>query len=136
VAYEPGDVVTLDEGPSGRFLITRIEDGLMRDIEARQVESGDVGGDFGRSGHRQPGKDAGKGFSPVLHLMDLPLYRDGTGFARAAVAAKPWRRVALSVSPEAENFERRVVLDRPAKIGRLTAPLAAGPAGRIDGGNS
>lgn len=135
IEYEPGDVVSLGERPSGRFLITRIEDGLMRDVEARQVGSGDVAGDFGRSGRRHRGQDAGKGFSPVLHLMDLPRYRDGNGFARAAVVTKPWRRVALSVSPEAENFERRVVLDRPAKIGRLTASLGAGPAGRHDSRN-
>jgi hypothetical protein len=135
IEYEPGDVVSLGEGPSGRFLITRIEDGLMRDIEARQVGPGDISGDFGRSGRRQRGKDAGKGFSPVLHLMDLPRYRDGTGFARAAVAAKPWRRVVLSVSPEMESFERRVVLDRPAKMGRLTATLGTGPTGRPDTGN-
>jgi hypothetical protein len=135
IEYEPGDVVSLDEGPSGRFLITRIEEGLARDIEARQVGVGDVGGDFGRSRRRQPDKDAGKGFSPVLHLMDLPRCRDGTGFARAAVAAKPWRRVVLSVSPEMENFERRVELAKPAKMGRLTAPLGAGPAGRSDMGN-
>jgi hypothetical protein len=67
--------------------------------------------------------------------MDLPRYRDDAGSARAAVAVKPWRRVALSVSPELESFERRVVLDRPARIGRLTGPLGTGPAGRLDNGN-
>jgi hypothetical protein len=39
------------------------------------------------------------------------------------------------VSPEMENFERRVVLDRPAKMGRLTATLGTGPTGRPDTGN-
>jgi hypothetical protein len=136
IEYEPGDVVRLGEGPAGRFQITRIEDGLTRDIEARQVGSGDVAGDFGRGGRRHTGKDAGKGFSPVLHLMDLPRYREGTSFAHAAVAAKPWVRVALSVSPETENFERRVVLDRPAKIGRLMTSLGVGPTSRMDVGNS
>jgi hypothetical protein len=135
VEYEPGDVVRLTDGPSGRFLITRIEDGFTRDIEARQVGTGDVAGGGARSGRSGRGQDAAKGFSPLITLMDLPRYRDGADGACAAVAAKPWRRVALSVSPEAENFARRVILDKPAKIGRLTAPLGAGPGGRFDGGN-
>lgn len=135
IEHEPGDVVSLSEGPSGRFLITRIEDGPMRDIEARQVGPGDVTGDFGRAGRRQRGRDGGQGFSPVLHLMDLPRFRDGTGFASAGVVAKPWRRVVLSVSPESETFERRVVLERPARIGRLTAPLGPGPEARLDQAN-
>lgn len=135
IEFEAGDVVSLAEGPAGRFLITRIEDGAMRDVEARQIGPGDVGGNVGRTGRRQPGKDAGQGFSPVLHFMDLPRYRDGTGFACAAATAKPWRRISLSVSPEMENFDRRVVLDRPARTGRLTTPLVAGPSGRLDEAN-
>ena len=135
VEYEPGDVISLGEGPAGRFQITRIEDGLTRDVEARQVGAGDVAAGYGRSGRRFRGRDGGKAFSPVMHLMDLPRYRDGNGFARVAVAARPWRRIVLSVSPEAENYERRLVLARPAKMGRLTAPLSPGPSGRIDRAN-
>lgn len=136
VEYEPGDVVGLADGPAGRFQITRIEDGTTRDVEARQVGIGDVAADYARSGRRKRGRDGGKGFSPVLHLMDLPRYEDGNRFSRAAVATKPWRRVVLSVSPETENYERRAVLVKPARIGRLTTPLGPGPAGRIDRANS
>lgn len=135
IEHEPGDVIDLTEGPSGRFLITRIEDGATRDIEARQVGPGDVTGGFARSHRRRRGRDGGKAFSPVLHFMDLPRYREAASFACAAAVARPWRRIALSVSPEAESFERRRVLTRPARMGRLTLPLAEGPAGRIDEGN-
>lgn len=133
--FEPGDVVTLDEGPAGRFQIARIEDGLTRDVEARQVGPGDAGAGYVRSGRRERRDEGDGAFSPVLHLMDLPRYAGGEGFARAAVAARPWRRVALSVSAETENYERRVLLTQPARIGRLTAPLAGGPCGRGDGAN-
>jgi len=135
IEYEPGDVVTLSEGPAGRFQIVRIEDGLTRDVEARQVGPGDVGAGYVRSGRRARRDEGDEAFSPVLHLMDLPRYADGDGFARAAVAARPWRPVALSVSAETENYERRLVLTKPAKIGRLTGALSAGPCGRIDGAN-
>ncbi|MDB5553091.1 MAG: transfer agent orfg15, like protein, partial [Rhizobium sp.] len=130
--YEPGDVITLAEGPAGRFVITRIEDGETRDVEARQTGSGDSAADYTRSGKRWRGRDGNKAFSPVMHLMDLARYEDGEGFARAAVAARPWRRVALSVSPETENYQRRLVLSRPAKMGRTTLAVTGGVAGRID----
>ena len=135
IEHEPGDVVDLAEGPAGRFLNTRIEDGATRDVEARQVGPGDVTGGFGRSHRRRRGRDGGKAFSPVLFFMDLPRFREAASFACAAAVAKPWRRIALSVSPEMENFERRRVLTRPARMGRLTAALTEGPAGRIDTGN-
>jgi hypothetical protein len=132
VEYEPGDVITLAEGPAGRFVITRIEDGETRDVEARQTGSGDSAADYTRSGKRWRGRDGNKAFSPVMHLMDLARYEDGEGFARAAVAARPWKRVVLSVSPENENYQRRQVLARPARMGRVTLAVAGGVAGRID----
>lgn len=135
LAHEPGDVVELAEGPAGRFQISRIEDGLTRDIEARQIGSGDVAGSFSRSRRRQRGRDGAKAFSPLLRLMDLPRFRDGARFACAAADARPWRPIALSVSPEAENYQRRRMLTKPAKMGRLTMALAAGPCGRVDNGN-
>jgi hypothetical protein len=135
IGHEPGDVIGLAEGPQGRFMITRIEDGATRDIEARQIGSGDVSSVFSRSRRRRRGRDGGKAFSPMLHLMDLPRFRQGERFACAAATMRPWRRIALSVSPEAESFERRQVLTRPAKIGRLTLALADGPVGRLDGAN-
>ncbi|UVC10358.1 glycoside hydrolase/phage tail family protein [Rhizobium sp. TH2] len=129
---EPGDVITLAEGPAGRFVITRIEDGETRDVEARQTGSGDSASDYTRSGKRWRGRDGNKAFSPVIHLMDLARYEDGEGFARVAVAARPWKRVVLSVSPESENYQRRLVLSRPARMGRVTLAISGGVTGRID----
>jgi uncharacterized protein with HEPN domain len=134
IGHEPGDVVSLVDGPAGRFLITRIEDGAMRSIEAREIGGGDSSGAFGRPRRRKAGHHADRGFSPVIHLMDLARFRDGGAmdFSLAAVTARPWRRVALSASPEAENYDRRALINRPARVGRLLAPLAAGPTACID----
>jgi hypothetical protein len=138
ITLEPGDVVTLPDGPDGRFLVTRIEDGATRVIEARQTGSGDSAGDYGRQRRRRTGRHPESTFAPVFELMDLPRFRDDDDFAVVAMTARPWRRVALSVSPETENYERRAVLTRPARIGRLRQALPPGPvrvfdaAGEID----
>jgi len=134
IAHEPGDLISLAEGPGGRFQIIRIEDGAVRRIEARETGSGDSAGDFGRRRRRNVGRNAARGFAPVIALMDLARYREGQAgsFSVAAVASKPWRRVALSSSPESENYERRAVITSPARIGRLQAALAAGPTAAID----
>ena len=65
IEYEPGDVVTLSQGPAGRFQIVRIEDGLTRDVEARQVGPGDVGAGYVRSGRRARRDEGDEAFSPV-----------------------------------------------------------------------
>jgi hypothetical protein len=70
--------------------------------------------------------------------MDLARYKDGEAldFTLAAVMAKPWRRVALSASPETESYEKRAVVTRPARMGRLRAALDPGPTATLDGGNA
>ncbi|MBL0371082.1 glycoside hydrolase/phage tail family protein [Rhizobium sp. KVB221] len=134
IEYEPGDVVSLYDGPDGRFLITRIEDGAMRQIEAREVGSGDGAGDYTGRKRRRTGRGGDKDYAPVLHFMDLARYRDGPAidFACAAVTAKPWRRSALSVSAESENYDKRAVVTRPARTGRLQMALEPGPTAVTD----
>jgi hypothetical protein len=137
IGFEPGDVVELGEGPHGRFLISRIEDGAVRSVEARETGSGDSAADYSRGKRRRTGHDADRSFSPEIQLMDLARYKDGPtmDFSVAAITARPWRRVALSVSPEHENYDRRALVTRPARIGRLVAPLAAGPTACMDHAN-
>ncbi|MDQ0319613.1 hypothetical protein QO002_001751 [Pararhizobium capsulatum DSM 1112] len=43
-ALEPGDVVGFEDGPEGRFIIERIEDGKMRRVEARAFQPSGNGG--------------------------------------------------------------------------------------------
>jgi hypothetical protein len=134
IGYEPGDVVSFVDGPPGRFLITRIEDGAVRNVEARETGSGDSAGDYGRSKQRKTGRNADRAFEPLVHLMDLARYDDGKAldFAAAAITAKPWRRAALSVSPEHENYDKRATVTRPARAGRLRAALGPGPTACLD----
>ncbi|KQV32622.1 hypothetical protein ASC97_03390 [Rhizobium sp. Root1203] len=130
---QPGDVVTLPAGPPGRFLISRIEDGDARRIEAREFAPSSGGGPRMSVDGRERG-EASSLFAPLVHLLDLPRLDGGDAatFARAAVFAKPWRTVGLSSSPTQEGYQGRVLLDRPARIGKLAAPLVAGVSGRFD----
>ncbi|WFS23597.1 baseplate multidomain protein megatron [Rhizobium rhododendri] len=132
---QPGDVISMADGPEGRFLVTRIEDGAARSIEAREFAS--LGG--GAIAASTPVKASGGGaasdvFAPVVELMDLPQFESGSpsDFACGAVYARPWRTTVLSSSPSTEAFARRVMLDRPAKIGSVVAPLFPGVSGRFD----
>ncbi|KQV43510.1 MULTISPECIES: glycoside hydrolase/phage tail family protein [unclassified Rhizobium] len=134
LALEPGDLVSFEQGPVGLFIIERIEDGKMRRVEARAFQpSGNGGGSVAESGLR-PSRSASDAFSPLMMLMDLAQYEDGSAasFARGAVFARPWRQVVLSSSVTVEGYRVRQRFERPAKTGVLTAALGAGVAGRFD----
>ncbi len=134
IALEPGDVVTFDDGPDGSFLITRIEDGAARNVEARGfVPSGGNGAPVS-PGKSRPRRHVSDGFDPVLHLMDLPQYEagDAAGFARAAVFSRPWHTVLLSSSAGVDGYRPRARLDQPAQTGILAQALSPGVSGRFD----
>ncbi len=134
IAVQPGDVLSVKDGPEGRFLVTRIEDGASRRIDAREFSPLAGGVPAEGSPARQGSGIASSIFAPLVELMDLPQFSSGdaAGFARGAVYAKPWRTVALSASPVGEGYAARVILDRPARIGSLAAVLACGISGRFD----
>ncbi len=134
VALEPGDVVTLDGGPDGVFLVSRIEDGAVRAVEARGfVPSGGSGAPVAIDTSRAP-RQVSDGFDPVVHLMDLPQYEagDAAGFARAAVFSRPWHAVTLSSSAGLDGYRARARLDQPAQTGLLAQVLMPGVSGRFD----
>ncbi|OAE38331.1 baseplate multidomain protein megatron [Agrobacterium tumefaciens] len=144
IGLEPGDCIRLPGGafpqaPAGRFLVSRIEDGAVRQVEARafspafSVFSG--GPEEERGGNASSGA---QGFAPEVLFLDLP-YHDGSlpeDSARIAAFAKPWRPIIVSASPATEGYRQRVLLSRPATIGTLSQPLASGPSGRFDRQNS
>ncbi|MBN7804624.1 glycoside hydrolase/phage tail family protein [Agrobacterium rosae] len=134
IALDPGDCVELEGGPTGRFLVSRIEDGDVRRIEAREFAPSAIALSGGAETPRTGSGGASSGFDPDIVLMDLPRYEagDAPGFARIAAFAKPWRRMALSVSAGTEGFEARALLDQPAKIGALASALPMGFAGRFN----
>ncbi|MGV1951537.1 baseplate multidomain protein megatron [Agrobacterium vitis] len=134
LALQPGDVLTLPEGPSGRFLITRIEDSSTLSLELTEVAAPVSSAiTVASSGRVQSGR-ASDGFAPLWRLMDLPRLDDGEdgSFARAAAYASPWRKIVLSSSAETENYATRAVVEGLATLGSLSSALASGVSGRFD----
>ena len=140
LSVTPGDIVRLAEGPQGRFLITGITDGLVREVEARGIAAGESPAPLLLDGNGRPTGGAGPGpgdaFAPEVVFLDLPILGSGGAqdFARVAAYAQPWRSMVVSSSEGSEGFRSRVRLDRPARIGTLVEPLAAGVVGRFDPG--
>ncbi|MGR6466287.1 baseplate multidomain protein megatron [Rhizobium sp. PAMB 3182] len=133
-ALQPGDVVRLPVGPEGRFLVTRIEDGDSRSVEAREVVSAPGLAPPAESARRHTSGSASASFSPIVHLMDLPRYGgdEASEFARIAVTASPWKTVTVSASATTEGYSARALLTRPAIIGTLGTTLGGGVPGRFD----
>ncbi len=136
LGFTPGDVVRLTDGPAGRFLITSVTDGLVREVEARGIATGDSAAPVSDDGGARPMSGAGPAdaFAPAVALMDLPVLGAGEpqDFACIAAYARPWRAMIVSSAAGTEGYRIRTRLDRPARLGRLAEPLGAGVAGRFD----
>ncbi|NGO53630.1 baseplate multidomain protein megatron [Allomesorhizobium camelthorni] len=128
----PGAILRLP-GADSDFIVTEIEDGLVRRITARQIArtppSPWLPSGFGSV---QPQEAlAGK---PHALFLDLPS-RSGAAPQdqfRVAVWQKPWRSQIVLASPEDTGFGFRTAVDKPADLGVLVEPLPAGFEGRID----
>ncbi|PZM17078.1 baseplate multidomain protein megatron [Rhizobium tubonense] len=134
IGVQPGDVLSIAGGPEGRFLVTRIEDGTSRKIEAREIVPLLGGAAITATTGKRSAGMASDIFAPLVELMDLPQFTAGdpASFARVAVYAKPWRTVSISASVTNEGYASRVTLARPAQIGSLTSALVPGVTGRFD----
>lgn len=143
IALEPGDCIRLpqnvfSEAPAGRFLVSRIEDGAVRQVEARAFSAASAAFSGAVDERRIGGANGAEGFAPEVLFLDLPRH-DGTASensARIAVFARPWRPIVVSSSAGTEGYRQRAVLDRPAMIGTLAMPLTSGPSGRFDRQNT
>ncbi|MBB4954474.1 hypothetical protein H4S14_002951 [Agrobacterium vitis] len=137
LSIQPGDVMVLPEGPSGRFLITKIEESDGLSLELREMAAPVSASVAVAATARVPSSRASDAFAPLVRLMDLPRYDDGdTGtFARVAAYARPWRKIVLSSSAETENYATRSLLSAPATLGTLTTALKTGVSGRFDAAN-
>ena len=138
IGLQPGDVIRLPD-LAGTFIVSRLEEGDTRRIEARQNAAWRPSAPIGDSGQPGDGGSASDGFAPLLHLLDLPHFTSGAGesFARAAGLCRPWQRILLSSSSTTEGYALRAALDRPARIGRLAQPLPPGTvSGRFDRGST
>lgn len=134
LSVQPGDVLSLSEGPEGRFLVGEIDDGLARRLSLREVAAAVSTTPVTEGSGRTPDRPGSVGFDPVVFLMDLPRHAAGEAMDFACVAGltRPWRRLLISSSGDEGAFRPRLTLDRPATIGRLAAPLAGGVSGRFD----
>lgn len=138
LALETGDAVRLAGGPDGVFLIERIEDGAVRRIEARRHMPAATTAIVPQEGGGRPvAGQPSASFAPVVHFLDLPRFEPGEArdFARVAAFCRPWRRMAVSSSASSEGYRTRSLIERPARMGRLTAPLSGGVSGRFDRGS-
>ena len=143
ITLEPGDCIRLLEdafpqAPPGRFLVSRIEDGAVRQGEARAFSAALSASAGVADERRAGGANGAEGFAPEVLFLDLP-YHDGVAperSARIAAFARPWRPIVVSASSGTEGYRQRAVLDQPAMIGALAMPLLPGPSGRFDRKNT
>ncbi|MEQ1942280.1 glycoside hydrolase/phage tail family protein [Mesorhizobium sp. VNQ89] len=129
----PGAIVRLP-GSDADYLVTEIEDGLVRRVVARQVvrTAPTAWQSANRGAVAEPPMIVGQ---PLAVFADLPL-GVGTGSPeehfRVAAWQRPWKSQVVFASPEDSGFGQRATLARPADIGTLVEALAPGVVGRID----
>jgi hypothetical protein len=117
--------------------VTRIEDGLVRRIEARSIDPA-VLSPAAEVIREAPPADADDPAAPLLTLLDLPLITGNEPGWQPYVAAfaDPWPgAIALAVGTADTGFVTRQGLSRRATVGEITAPVAAGPIARWDEAN-
>ncbi|MEF2073838.1 baseplate multidomain protein megatron [Consotaella aegiceratis] len=137
IGRESGDVVRLD-GRAGDWLVTRIETGLSRRLEARRLperayETRDTTADLPAPRTKAPAVAS----RPLVHWLDLPLMEGGEpeSAARIAIHAVPWVPYAVQASATGSDYTTRLIQARRATVGTLVESLEAGPEGLIDRAN-
>lgn len=135
----PGSIVRLPEKLDGQdYLVTAIEEGLVREISAVRIDRlppTPTDATLGAASVKKLEPPA----KPLVHFLDLPS-AGGTdepwNELRIAAWCRPWRNQIVYASPEAAGFEQRAALVEPGKVGTLEEAAGAGNAGRIDTGRS
>jgi hypothetical protein len=135
IALKPGDQVRISGNTSAPdFVVTSIEDGLTRRVEARALPRHvryPVRGVLPAAS--DGGRLAVRG-RPHFELLDLPMWpgvEKPSDQFRIAAFADPWGGTSVYASPEATDFKQRTLISHRAVMGELTAPLSAGPSGRV-----
>ncbi|TPW29437.1 hypothetical protein FJU08_13960 [Martelella alba] len=131
---ELGDVIALESGPAGRFMVTGLEQHEAIEVTARAFSPAVSAASFDEpSLPRQP-RLSPSGFAPRIILMDLARYSgdNAESFAMIAAFSKPWQRLILSSSSQSEGYSMRMTVDRPASTGTVAAALGTGVSGRFD----
>jgi hypothetical protein len=139
LAIEPGDVCDLaTASDAATLLVTRVEDGLVRRIEARSIDPALLS-PVAEVIRENPPAGADDPSAPLVALLDLPLITGSEPGWQPYVAAfaDPWPgAMALAVGTPDTGFVARQGLSRRATIGELSASLAPGPIARWDEANA
>lgn len=139
LSVEPGDTIAINhDGGSRLFRIKEIADHGARAIEALSFDPEIYGASVQPERPLEPPAAAFSGL-PAVFFLDLPLLsatdRPYSGYV--AATETPWSGgVAIHVSPETTGFRLAAIASVQATVGTLTAPLASGPAWRIDHANT
>ncbi len=139
LALEPADIcdVTAD-GVSRTLLVTRIEDGLVRRIEARSIEPAILSPPPAEPRVVLP-PTAPVASAPEVLFIDLPLLTgdEPPDAPRVAAFAVPWTGpLAIALGTPDTGYVARQAIEQRAVMGELVAPLPAGPVGRWDRANA
>ncbi|WP_310323316.1 glycoside hydrolase/phage tail family protein [Aminobacter aminovorans] len=130
----PGCLIKVPaSGSDAEFLVTGIEQGLVRKVAAKQIARAAPA----------PWRSSNPGVEPATSIvvgqphavfLDLPMMGAGSpqDQFRVAVRQVPWRSQALFASPEDTGFVLRGAVGRRADMGRLRAALLPSVEGRLD----
>jgi hypothetical protein len=129
---QTGSVIRVS-GSEAEFLVTEIDEGVLRRLSARRILRVAPAPWRPRLPFDTASTAAVTG-EPLALFMDLPMVSNGAPEDRFRVAAwaKPWKTETLYVSPEATGFDLRASIGLPAVVGELLEPLGPGSAGRVD----
>jgi hypothetical protein len=129
----PGALMRLPDRDDD-WLVTGIEDGLVRKVSARQIVR--AAPSVWQSAN--PGAVSVVQMvvgQPLALFLDLPMGAGpGTPEEQFRIAAwqKPWKSQAVFASPEDTGFVQRTTIRQPADVGVLTEALPPGIVGRMD----
>jgi hypothetical protein len=129
----PGSLVALPGRADGEFVVSAIEEGLMRQIEARRIVRLPPAPDRARLPPQRAATAAQTG-APLALFLDLPMAGGEAVHQRFKIAAyaKPWVSQQVYCSPAETGFELRATLTHRATVGELADPLPPGAEGGLD----
>ncbi len=137
LAIDAGDLITLSDATRPERLIAeRIEDAEGRSLALRRVDIG--GAAMLQTAERRPPATATLFGAPEVRIVDIaPLDGIEPHAPRLLVFADPWPgTMAVYVAAEGGGFNLATTVTAQATMGRLTAPLGAGPHGLFDRANA
>jgi hypothetical protein len=132
-AIMPGAVVRLPDTEVD-YLVTEIEDGLVRRVSARRIVRA------APTAWQSANPDAVSTSvqvvgQPLAVFLDLPMgleSRPAEEHFCIAAWQSQWKSQAVFASPEDTGFAQRTTMEQPADIGVLVEALPPGVCGRID----